>query len=93
MTMLGVLLRYAVEGIASSLRRLAPRNDNHKCRGRMGEACLAPTGKVGDSGAQRMASYHVHWVVPLIRQDCIIFSLARGHWVVPLIPAGIGASC
>ncbi|HOJ33343.1 MAG TPA: hypothetical protein PKY35_04910 [Candidatus Hydrogenedentes bacterium] len=28
MTMPWVLLRYAVEGIASSLRRLAPRNDN-----------------------------------------------------------------
>jgi len=41
MTVPCVLLRYAVEGIASSLRRLAPRNDNRKCRGKMGEACLA----------------------------------------------------
>ncbi|GEM_PF-2238475 len=33
MTMSWVLLRYAVEGIASSLRRLAPRNDNWGTRG------------------------------------------------------------
>ena len=40
-----VILRYAVEGIASSLRGLAPRNDKSpgqtRCRG---EAFFAPTG-------------------------------------------------
>ena len=46
-----VLLRYAVEGIASSPRRLAPRNDNAGVPGKSkkGKACLAPTGHVGMS--------------------------------------------
>ena len=40
-----VIWRYAVEGIASSLRRLAPRNDNRGTRAMpgKGEASLAPT--------------------------------------------------
>ena len=34
--LLSALLRYAVEGIASSLRRLAPRNDNPEGRANTG---------------------------------------------------------
>gem|GEM_PF-2441791 len=72
----GVLLRYAVEGIASSLRRLAPRNDNHKCRRKTGKACLGRTTKDGDIRRNALRPILSPAVVPMIPEEIAASYLA-----------------
>ncbi len=63
MTVPWVLLRYAVEGIASSRRRLAPRNDN--------------TGDTGEKDRARHASpLQGQWFAALSRLGCLARCLA-----------------